>query len=62
MSAPKQVDIFVKNEWQAGIVLQQADIDIAYQLMEILQTDQVEGSEHAAYLKEEIKELHDRIV
>lgn len=59
---PKQVDIFVKETWQAGIQLQQKNIDLAYKLMEILQTDEVEGSDEAAYIREEIEELHDRII
>lgn len=57
-----QVDIFVKEEWQAGIMLQQEHLDAAYKLMEILQTDETEGSDHAAGILQEIEELHERVV
>jgi hypothetical protein len=57
-----QVDIFVKNDWQAGIMLTQEHLDAAYKLMEILQTDEVENTDHSAGILQEIEELHERVV
>lgn len=62
MSKPIQVDIFVKNEWQSGMMITQEHLDAAYKLLEILQTDEVEKSDHSSGILQEIEELHERVV